>query len=104
MFLTFLVDQFKEMNSTEVMTTMTGNPFSALYPQTNRLTMDNLDRLVHLSAEGPPLQDFDFEAATTKWANMSNRKLNNIYETTLFEIHAGRNTVMGLNMSEWFIK
>ena len=56
------MDQFKEMTCTEVMTTVTGNPFSALYPQfcklacivltlpistddveTNKLTMDNLD-------------------------------------------------------------
>ena len=44
--------------------------------QRNRLTTDTLDRLVCLSAEGPPLEDFDFEAAATKWANKSNRKLN----------------------------
>lgn len=39
----------------------------------NRLKTENLDRLIRLSAEGPSLENFNYEAAAEEWARKSKR-------------------------------
>ena len=42
----------------------------------NRLSTRVLDCLMRISIDGPELENFDFEKATTKWGNNKKRRIN----------------------------
>ena len=49
--------------------------FECVLSVRNRLNMSTLDSLLHISVEGPELNDFRFESAAMCWASQRNRRL-----------------------------